>query len=227
MISPIVYIVCSDKTRNGKTLLARLYTDLLSLRSQRKPLIFDTDLSGNGICNYFPDHTKIIDLSRVGDQVAMFDTMLAGDERDFVVDVAANETSRFFRIFTEIGFETGAQEVGLEVQICYLLDWSLNSLKMAAYIRQKLSSSRFVAVRNLAVEEMPIAPRSDERWPEVEIDLYLARLGSEAARTVQAADFSFADFISEQRGDLAYEVRAEIWNFLEDVYNQTKSVGVT
>ena len=113
------------------------------------------------------------------------------------------------------------------MQVCFLVDWSVNSLKTAAYVRQRLSSSRFVAVRNLAIEEMPITPRTDDRWPEMEIDLYLGRLGSEAARIVQSADFSFAEFISEQRGDIPYEVRVEIWNFLEDVYNQTKSVGVT
>lgn len=225
----VVTIVCSDITRNGKTLLARLYADLYSLRKDNSPIIFDTDLSGNGIVNYFPDKTRTVDLSRIADQVALFDTILelgAGDNPpDFVVDVSANEVKRFFRIFNDIGFERGAFEAQLDVQICHIISWSVKSLQIAGQIRSALSTSKFIAVRNMAIEEQPFTPTPEEeaQLPNIDVDLFLNALSPEASKIVNDPKFSFARFISENVDSMNYEVKADIWNFLEDVYNQTRS----
>ncbi len=222
----IVTIVCSDMTRNGKTLLARLYADLYSLRKENSPIIFDTDLSGNGIFNYFPQSTRSIDLSRVADQVSLFDTMLDAasnpDCPDFVVDVAANELNRFFRIFTDIGFERGAFEAQLDIQVCHVLSWTMKSLQTADNIRKLLNSSRFVAVRNMAVEALPFTPDPEDeaQIPKIEIDLYLNALSKPTFHIVSQTGFSFARFVEGGYEELVYETRAEIWNFLEDVRNQ-------
>ncbi len=56
--------------------MARVFADLSSLRREGNPVIFDTDTSGNGIINYFPEKTSLIDLSMVADQVRMFDTIM-------------------------------------------------------------------------------------------------------------------------------------------------------
>ncbi len=213
-------------TRNGKTLLARLYADLYSLRKENSPVIFDTDLSGNGIVNHFPGKTRLIDLSRVADQVSLFDTMLdftaKGGGPDFVVDVAANELNRFFRIFSDIGFERGAFEVNLDIQICHVIAWTMKSLQTAAAIRDALSSSRFIAVRNMSIEALPFTPDPDEeaQVPHIEIDLFLNALSRETYRTIDDKQFSFARFVEGDYENLSYEIKAEIWNFLEDVHNQ-------
>ena len=223
-------IVCSDITRNGKTLLARLYADLYSLRKEGSPVIFDTDLSENGIVNYFPQATNLIDLSRIAHQVSLFDTMLAisakGNGPDFIVDVAANELKRFFfRIFNDIGFERGAFEVDLDIQICHVISWTMKSLKCAANIRDSLSTARFVAVRNMAIEALPFtpAPHEEGQVPHVDIDLFLNALSPEAFALVNDNSFSFAKFVTGNYDDMAYEIKADIWNFLEDVYNQTRA----
>jgi hypothetical protein len=210
-------------------LLARLYADLLSLRKENSPLIFDTDLSGNGIVNYFPDKTRNIDLSRVADQVLLFDTMLEsgnnGKSIDFVVDVSANDLNRFFRIFSDIGFERGAFEVDLEINVCYIISWTLKSLINAAKIRDILVKSRFTVVRNMAIEALPFTPDPEEesRMPNLEIDLFLNALSPEVFRIINDIQFSFARFIEGGHDDLDYEMRAEIWNFLEDVHNQIRA----
>ena len=210
-------------------MLARLYADLLSLRKENSPLIFDTDLSGNGIINYFPEKTHAIDLSRVADQVLLFDTMLEtgnnGKSVDFVVDVSANELNRFFRIFADIGFERGAFEVDLDVHVCYVISWTLKSLKNAEKIRDILVNSKFTTVRNMAIEALPFTPdpQEESQVPNLEIDLYLNALSPEVFRVVNDTQFSFASFIEGNHDDLEYEMRAEIWNFLEDVHNQIRA----
>ena len=228
IIGSIVTIVCSDITRNGKTLLARVYADLLSLRKQGSPLIFDTDLSGNGIVNFQEEKTRAIDLSRVADQVALFDTMLeltsSGAGPDFVVDVSANDLNRFFRIFKDIGFERGAFEVELDIQVCHIISWTLKSLQTAANIRDMLTTGRFTAVRNMAIEALPFTPQPHEEMlvPNIEISLFINALSPAVFRIVNQHQFSFSAFIENEYDTLEYELKSEIWNFLEDVYNQIK-----
>ncbi len=200
------------------------------MRKADSPIIFDTDLSGNGITNYFPQSTRTIDLSRVGDQVALFDTMLdmasGGKGPDFVVDLSANELNRFFRIFSDIGFERGAFEAHLDIQICYIISWTMRSLKTAENIRDMLTHSRFTAVRNMAIEALPFTPTLEEEAsvPRIEIDLFLNVLSPEILRLVNQNQFSFATFIEGGYADVEYEKKLEIWNFLEDVYNQLREV---
>jgi len=199
------------------------------LRKENSPLIFDTDLSGNGIVNYFPEKTRDIDLSKVADQVLLFDTMLEtgsdGKSIDYVVDVSANELNRFFRIFSDIGFERGAFEVNLDVHVCYIISWTLKSLKNAAKIRDVLVDSRFTVVRNMGIEALPFTPDPEEesQVPNLEIDLFLNALSPEVFRIINDTQFSFARFIEGGHDDLEYELRAEIWNFLEDVHNQIRA----
>ena len=199
------------------------------MRKENSPLIFDTDLSGNGIVNYFPEKTRDIDLSKVADQVLLFDTMLEtgsdGKSIDYVVDVSANELNRFFRIFSDIGFERGAFEVNLDVHVCYIISWTLKSLKNAAKIRDVLVDSRFTVVRNMGIEALPFTPDPEEesQVPNLEIDLFLNALSPEVFRIINDTQFSFARFIEGGHDDLEYELRAEIWNFLEDVHNQIRA----
>ena len=205
------------------------------MRKENSPIIFDTDLSGNGIVNFFPDKTRAIDLSRVGDQVALFDVMLDNASRgnqgedcpDFIVDVAANELKRFFRIFSDIGFERGAYEAQLDVRVCHIVSWTLKSLQNAANIRDMLTTASFVGVRNMANEEIPFTPTAEEEAsvPNIEIDLFLNKLNPQTWALINQPSFSFAAFISDNYDHLDYETKTDIWNFLEDVYNQTRGEG--
>ncbi|VAW22580.1 hypothetical protein MNBD_ALPHA12-477 [hydrothermal vent metagenome] len=239
-IGSLVYIICSDTARVGKTLLARVFAATMALRHDNNPLIFDTDLSGNGIINYLPDKTSLIDLSKVADQVAMFDTMIEANQnqdsgvvscpptipaQDFVIDLAASELRRFFAIFNDIGFERGSVEAGLEVRIYYLVSWTLKSLQTCDKIASKLTASRFFAVRNMAIDAFAFTPDPLERSevPEINISLFLNKLSPAAFAIVNEHWFSFSTFVSGGYKGLERNVRREIWKFLEDIYNQTNA----
>jgi len=238
-IGSIVYIICSDRARCGKTLLARVFGATLALRRENNPLVFDTDLSGNGIINYLPDKTRLIDLSKVADQVALFDTMIevnenraesakSGGAPDFVVDVASSELARFFALFHDIGFEQGAYEAGLEVRVYYLVSWTQKSLQTCDEIASMLTRSQFVAVRNMAIAAYAFTPGPEEEAlvPKINISLFLNTLSPAAFTIVNEHDFSFSRFISGDYKDISKEVRAEIWDFLEGIYNQTNVAAV-
>jgi len=247
-MTSVVHIFCSDTARTGKTLLARVFADLSSLRREGNPVIFDTDISGNGIINYFPEKTVLIDLSMVADQVRMFDTMMQLNDcdasgmnvgegmkshrggkmnlaagSDFIVDVAASDLGRFFEMFNDIGFERGAAEVNLDVRIYYLVNWSLKSLQRTAQIRSLLKTSKFFAVRNMGIQAFSFTPEPHEadQVPEIDISLFLKALSPSVFAIVNERDFSFARFASGEYTEIKTRANREIWNFLEGIYNQT------
>ncbi len=243
-MASVVHIFCSDTARTGKTLLARVFADMSSLRREGNPIIFDTDMSGNGIVNYFPGKTRLIDLSMVADQVVMFDTMMQLHETgnpgpgfpdrlpdigsgalgaDFVVDLAASDLGRFFEMFNDIGFERGAEEAGLDVRIYYMVNWSLKSLQRTDRIRSMLKSSEFFAVRNMGVQAFSFTPRPHEAdlVPQIDISLFLKALSPSVFAIVNEKDFSFARFVSGEYTEMKTRANREIWNFLEGIYNQT------
>ncbi len=239
----VVHIVCSDTARTGKTLLARVFADLSSLRREDNPVIFDTDTTGNGIVTYFPKKTRMIDLSKVADQVTLFDTMMEAHEKrvasgdqigdaarvpDFVVDVATSDLTRFFDMYRDIGFEKGAEEAHLDVRIYYMISWTLKSLQRTEQIRNRVKNSRFFAVRNMAVEAFPFTPQPHEAdlVPEINISLFLNALSTSVFGMINEKNFSFAQFISGEYKSLLRPEKAEIWDFLEEIHNRTNQRAV-
>jgi len=235
-IGSFVTIICSDTARCGKTLLARVYAGLYALRRENNPLIFDTDLSGNGIINYLPQKTRLIDLSKVADQIILFDTIVDANKNrrennaldgapDFVVDVASSELVRFFTLFHNIGFEQGAGEAGFDVRIYYLVSWTQKSLQTGAEIAAMLTRSRFLAVRNMAIAAYAFTPEPSDgaRVAKINISLFLNALSPAAFAIVNEHSFSFSRFISGGYKTLTHAIRLEIWDFLEAIYNQTNA----
>ncbi|MEM7461251.1 MAG: hypothetical protein AAF362_01075 [Pseudomonadota bacterium] len=227
MIDSHIYIICSDKARNGKTLFARLYADRLSLSGNNRLHVFDTDYPHGGIASYFPDDHDIIDLSRTQDQVQLFDTMIGGKGINYVVDLQASLLTQFFSIFHDISFDTGAREAGTGVVVYFIVDRSLNSIHEAEKVRAKLRCSEFVLVHNEAIGNALAIPGAVEEYEDIEKDrdLLFPKLSDETLALVESAEFSFSDFIAGNSEDLPIEIRRELWLFLEMIYNQRRVGG--
>ena len=134
--SPKLLIVCSDRTRCGKTLTARLYGDFLLLTG-RDPQVFDTAPPPGGIIDFYPERTRMVDFSRTPGQVALFDTILASPHRDSIVDLATLHLQHFFNVITEIDFLAEADRVGMLVCILFVTDRSASSLRVARDIKER------------------------------------------------------------------------------------------
>src|SRR5205085_9030048 len=78
-------IVASLHARSGKTLLARVLVEHFILAGG-KPLIFDTDAIERRLCTAFPYDAIVLDVTRVRDQMALFDTLAKPFAAGRVVD---------------------------------------------------------------------------------------------------------------------------------------------
>ena len=222
-----VYIVCSDQSRNGKTLFARLYADCLSLADADRLRVFDTDFPNGGLAHFFPDNSEIIDLARTGDQVRLFDTIIEEPGYHYVIDLQASLLNRFFKIFHDIGFGEGALEAGIGTAVFFIVDKSMSSISAAENVRAQLTCSEFIMVRNDAIGTLLHLPSAAENYLRIEKnrDLILPKLSANALSFVELKGFTFSDFISGDLVQPSDAVRTELWKFLETIYNQRSDGG--
>lgn len=222
-----IYIICSNQARNGKTLFARLYADQLALSGRERINIFDTDYPNGGIAKYFPEQTEIVDISKTAGQVKLFDTMIERPGINHLVDLQSEWLDKFFTIFHDIGFDEGAAEAGIGVVVFYMIDRSMSSIETAAKIRKKLRSSEFVLIRNAAVGNLLHIPSAARNYMKIEKDrdILLPKLSDAASVYIERPGFTFTDFIASGATDAPIEIRNELWNFLETIYNQREAGG--
>ncbi len=204
-------------------MISRLYSDLLHLRDPRGPKIYDTDLSGNSVVTRFPSKTLMLDLAKVGDQLKLFDGVLAEPERDHVVDLSADMLTRFFSIFKEINFEEGAAEAGVEITIHHIVDPSVPSVRTALETSRIAPSASFVPVRNLAIGDCLVVPGAAEIYQKIEFDseIVMPNLEPEVQAWTEAPDFTWSGLLLGRHDDIPYEIRLVITNFLQSIYDQT------
>lgn len=142
-----------------------------------------------------------------------------------LVDLQSEWLDKFFTIFHDIGFDKGAAEAGIGVVVFYMVDRSISSIETAAKIRKKARKSEFVLIRNAAIGNLlhiPSAARSYMRI-EKDRDLSLPRLSDAASVFIERQGFTFSDFIARNGADAPLEIRNELWNFLEIIYNQREA----
>ena len=219
-------IVCSDCPRNGKTLFAKLATDILPLRTGRPPTIFDTDEPDGGLIHHFPDAGQVVDLSKTTAQVALFDGMLERIDSHFMIDLSARHFSPFFQIYRDIDFQTGAEECGLEVSIFFIIDRTEASIVAAAELCASLPRTRFIPVRNEAIGDALSVGKSADIFAGMRVDreIILPELSAEAQGMAEHVDFHFDSFIAGKYDHFPFELKAELWGFLESLYEQRDSV---
>src|SRR3954467_6027817 len=106
---PTIFIVCSDRSRNGKTLLARVLVDHL-LIEERDPFCFDLNVPDPTLRAYFPGRTALIDFSGEESRTKFFDTVLARGGRDYVIDVGTAQLTQLCAAMNARNFAKAARD---------------------------------------------------------------------------------------------------------------------
>jgi hypothetical protein len=147
-----VLIVASPRPRVGKTLVARILADHLTLIGEPRQL-FDTDAADRRLSTFFPDNTTVVDLERVPDQMKLFDSLAAQPAVSQVIDLTHRSFAKFFKLVREIGYFAEAKAVGLEPVVFYIPDGEPESYEQGLALRDRFRESGFVLVKNAYVGE--------------------------------------------------------------------------
>ena len=148
MASPsIIALVCSDRHRNGKTLLARVLVDFLLLEG-RDPYCLDLGFPEGALRSYFPGRTALVDFGHVSGKMKVFDRILAGPGRDYVIDLPAQQLAPVCEAMADLEFRKASQDKAFRLVVFYIVDETVDSLKAAAAVEDILAPDLFVPVEN-------------------------------------------------------------------------------
>ncbi len=219
-----IYIVCSNQTRNGKTMLARLYADYLTT-IKRSFTIFDADSPYGGISRWFPVEAEIVDLSNTQHQMKLFDTIFASPGQDYIIDLPARHLARFYKLISDIRFVDEAFAVGLECVTMFIVDRTAESVTAAHELLNTWQPELFVLVRNEAVgnvlENVRVA--ADYRAMDAGAEIVLPALTTDAVEYVEHESFSFRNFLRKGGSHIPPEERGEIADFIEQTFAGIRS----
>lgn len=203
---PAIHIVCSDRHRNGKTLLARVLVDFL-LMEGNDPFVLDADAPEGPLRAAFPGRTALVDLADIRGQMKLFDTILGSPGRDYVIDLPATATGQFCAAAAGLGFMAEARKLGFASVVFFVVDKDPESAAAARHVETILKPDLFVPVRNAAL---------GSAWRAGPGELVIDMPGLDRAVTAITEDkrFSFRAFMLGEEAAVPHALRAGLRAFL-------------
>ena len=220
-----IYIVCSDQTRNGKTLFARLFADFL-LVSGGNPFVIDLDTPTGGICEYFPESSEVFDVTKVPGQMELFDWILGTPGRDYVLDVPARFLDKLFTVMDDINFIEGAGAERFEINVFYLVEGSIKSLTTARMMQDNYTVDRFFVVRHEELNEDLKDFKKLNIFNDLigEGQIILPQLDRSVLDQIESESFSFREFIEGEECDMDAKTQFKLASFLESVIDGVQRI---
>src|SRR5580704_5489499 len=221
-------VVCSPRTRVGKTLVSRLLAEFY-FAADRPVTAFDLADEGPQLVDYLPEITTVVDIRDIRGQVAFFDQLITESAVAKVIDLSHRAFNNFFAIVREIGFFEEALNHSIDPLILYIVDpRDLNSAETYEMLRDQFSAAAsLLPVRNQieasanpdhdALPDANIAPA----W----LDVPLLNLPLKALVAQQS--FSFSRFWRAPPSDLPISMDEELAGWVERVFSQFRNIALT
>ena len=202
----MVFIVCSDQARNGKTLLARVLVDFLLLEG-RDPFCFDLGHPEAALRPYFPGRTMHIDFAVPEGQAKLFEMILGRGGRDYVIDLPAQHLAQFCEVAGRLSFPAEAEARGFRTCALYIVDREEKSLTTAVAVEEILLPDIFVPVANRFVGS---ALPDGVPGPV----LVMERMDTPLREVVANRRFSLRIFMQGDESQVPVKLRHALKNFL-------------
>ena len=214
---PLIALICSDRHRNGKTLLSRVLVDFLLLDGRD---LFCLDLSApeGALRAYFPGRTALVDFAHVQGQMKVFDTILASPGRDYVIDLPSGELARFCAAVNDLDFRDAAHKAGFRIVVLFVIDAEDDSLRAAVATEDVLQPDLFIPVVN---EFVGSALPGDGPG----LVLTMPRLDPDVLPIISYRRFSFRHFLLGEEANVPVRLRGSLRHFLDTLRGGYRDIG--
>src|SRR3954463_6837109 len=116
-----LYIICSPRPQVGKTLLARLLSEFLLLKSGNV-VAFDVNLKEPSLLDYLPTITETADVIDTYGKMQLMDRVIVDDGVAKVIDLGFHAFDEFFKMTEEIGLLKEAARRHVAPMILFVAD---------------------------------------------------------------------------------------------------------
>lgn len=218
-----VHVVCSPRTRVGKTLVSRVLVEFFLARGEGVAG-YDTNVNDPTLAELFPHAVTIADVRNVQGQVALFDGLLVADDVPKVVDVWHRVFDKTFDLVEQIDFINEAAKRNVALVIYFIDDPDAVTEAAHARLRERFPEVRIVSVNNEAASGVSAVtgPRSGVPATfHLEPRLHIPPLDPILRRAIDAPEFSLSAFMrGEAASDASIVVRAAVRAWTSKVFLQ-------
>lgn len=150
-MKPTVILVGADKGGVGKTTISRALIDFLT-RNEVPVRVFDTEFPRGSLHRFYPDKSRIVDLTNVQAQMQLLDTLETADVDVSIVDFRAGNLSVALDIFERIGVLKAARDGVFNLGLVHVVGPSVASLEEISEVARYVSGLDYVLARNFINE---------------------------------------------------------------------------
>ena len=153
-----VFIICSPRPLVGKTLIARLLTEFVTLKNG-DVAAFDINLKEPSLLEYLPGITETAEVDDTFGKMALMDRLIVNDGIAKVIDLGFHAFDEFFKMSEEIGFMKEAARRGIAPIILFVADTDRVSARAYPMLQQQIPPNALVTIDNEFVlrGELPAA----------------------------------------------------------------------
>jgi hypothetical protein len=153
-----VYIICSPRPLVGKTLIARLLCEFLSLQ-RGSVTAFDLNLKEPSLLDYLPKLTETAEIDDTFGKMQLMDRLILNDGTAKVIDLGFHAFDEFFKMCDEIGFMKEAARRGIAPLMMFVADSDRASARAWEMLTQLILPNALLTVDNEFVlrGELPAA----------------------------------------------------------------------
>lgn len=207
-----VYIICSPRPLVGKTLIARLLSEFLLLKSSQVTA-FDVNLKEPSLLDFLPKITETAEIDDTFGKMALMDRLIIPDGTPKVIDLGFHAFDEFFEMTEEIGFMKEAVRRGVAPVILFVADTDRVSARSYPLLERQIPPTALVTVDNefIVRGELPAA------FARGKI-LRIAALPNFLKTYVDRLSFSFTDYLRHEKDsstELHQWIRRNYFSFRE------------
>ena len=229
MAKPAVILVGADKGGVGKTTVARTLLDYFTAH-QVPTRAFDTEAPRGTLKRFHPDLTEVVDMTQVGDQMKIFDTIGNAAATVTVIDVRAGLLSSTLKVLNEIGFLDAARKNQITFAVFHILGPSIASLEEIAETASTVGDANYYLVKNFInnatfFEWDPSTYNSYFRKIKGASEITVPHLNEMACEQVEVASVPFVSFVGNKNGkgdaaNFSFVLRGYVRHWLGNVWSE-------
>jgi hypothetical protein len=207
-----VYIICSPRPLVGKTLIARLLSEFLLLKSGAV-MAFDVNLKEPSLLEYLPDITETAEVDDTFGKMALMDRVVVNDGVAKVIDLGFHAFDEFFQMTEEIGFVKEAVRRGVAPVVLFVGDTDRVSARSYPVLQRQIPPTALVTVDN----EHIVRGELPEAFAAGKI-LRIAALPTFLKTYIDRLSFSFSDYLRNEKDtstELHQWIRRNYFSFRE------------
>jgi hypothetical protein len=219
-----VTVIASPRPRVGKTLLARLLTDF-HLREGRPVAAFDVNAGEATLAEFLPQHATTAAIVDIKGQMALFDTLVAADTINKVVDLGHESFEPFFSLAGKIGFAEEARRRGIAPAVLFIMTPDHTSVEAYRRLRSRMPQLALTPVHN---EMLGAAPRRDQSpvAGSGAVQVKMPALTPGLRKYIERPPFSFSDASLANAPNVPLDAHIELQRWLRKTHLEFRELDL-